>query len=122
MTELFDRLVDVDLGDLDTEKDRAAIVEAYIRAAFVAAQVPYNAPLLHFVLGGIHALTNRQMSVEEAAALLPELKDFAGAPTPEGSDACDHEWGVFSTVPENICLLVQCVECGACGNQKGRCK
>lgn len=35
--------------------------------------------------------------------------------TSEGSDACDHEWGVFSTVLEDITLLVQCVVCGACG-------
>ena len=28
---------------------------------------------------------------------------------------CDHEWGVFSTVLVDVCLLVQCVECGAYG-------
>ena len=28
---------------------------------------------------------------------------------------CQHEWGVFSTVLEDVTLLVQCVECGAYG-------
>ena len=26
---------------------------------------------------------------------------------------CDHEWVVFSTALNEICLLVQCVQCGA---------
>ena len=29
--------------------------------------------------------------------------------------SCQHEWGVFSTVLEDVALLVQCVECGAYG-------
>lgn len=32
-----------------------------------------------------------------------------------GIPACQHEWGVFSTVLEDAALLVQCVECGAYG-------
>jgi len=33
----------------------------------------------------------------------------------EGSDACDHDWGVISTVLKDVWLLAQCVECGAYG-------
>jgi hypothetical protein len=29
--------------------------------------------------------------------------------------ACDHEWVVFSTALQEVCLLVECVECGAFG-------
>jgi len=32
-----------------------------------------------------------------------------------GISSCQHEWGVFSTVLEDVALLVQCVECGAYG-------
>ena len=35
--------------------------------------------------------------------------------TTKGTASCSHEWGVFSTVLEDVCLLVQCVECGAYG-------
>ena len=28
---------------------------------------------------------------------------------------CDHEWVVFSTALKEVCLLVQCVQCGAVG-------
>ena len=28
---------------------------------------------------------------------------------------CDHEWVVFSTALQEVCLLVQCVQCGAIG-------
>jgi hypothetical protein len=33
----------------------------------------------------------------------------------KGIPSCQHEWGVFSTVLEDVALLVQCVECGAYG-------
>lgn len=33
----------------------------------------------------------------------------------KGVPACQHEWGVFSAVLEDVALLVQCVECGAYG-------
>jgi hypothetical protein len=32
-----------------------------------------------------------------------------------GTKSCAHEWGVFSTVLEDLTLLVQCVQCGAYG-------
>lgn len=51
--------------------------------------------------------------------MIPLASDREGGPSrrlaSEHSVACDHEWGVFSTVLEDVTLLVQCVECGAYG-------
>lgn len=50
---------------------------------------------------------------------IPHVSDREGWPsrhlTSEPSAACAHEWGVFSTVLEDVTLLVQCAECGAYG-------
>ncbi len=41
-------------------------------------------------------------------------KNFVTRSQQNGGD-CNHEWVVFSTALQEVCLMVECVECGAFG-------
>ena len=81
-----------------------------VPASALARYLQGREPARRLVVSGGATATIREAEPRPPVHSTDAVEADGGTPS-----TCVHEWAVFSTVPADVSLLVQCVECGAYG-------